>query len=137
MYWVKRTENYDYQVYQLREKEPMNAQYFYHVTGIINEDRSNMPDSQLSLGENSQRPGYPIIEDRNGDGLITTDDIYMDDVLPKISIGFGNTFTWRNFDLDIFMYGQKRRSSGQRRLGPWQTECLFCPSEEHNSGLQH
>ena len=30
----------------------------------------------------------------------------MDDVLPKISIGFGNTFTWRNFDLDIFMYGQ-------------------------------
>lgn len=106
MYWVKRTENYDYQVYQLREKEPMNAQYFYHVTGIINEDRSNMPDSQLSLGENSQRPGYPIIEDRNGDGIITTDDIYMDDVLPKISIGFGNTFTWRNFDLDIFMYGQ-------------------------------
>ncbi len=106
MYWVKRTENYDYQVYQIRDKEPMNAQYYYHVTGIINSDRSNMPDSQLSLGENSQKPGYPIIEDRNGDGIITTDDIYMDDVLPKISIGFGNTFTYKNFDLDIFLYGQ-------------------------------
>ena len=106
MYWVERTENYDYQEYQIREKEPMNAQYFYHVTGIINSDRSNMPDSQLSLGENSQKPGYPIIEDRNNDGIITTDDIYMDDVLPKISIGFGNTFTWKNFDLDIFLYGQ-------------------------------
>lgn len=106
MYWVERTENYDYQEYQIREKEPMNAQYFYHVTGIINADRSNMPDSQLSLGENSQKPGYPIIEDRNNDGIITTDDIYMDDVLPKISIGFGNTFTWKNFDLDIFLYGQ-------------------------------
>ena len=106
MYWVERTENYDYQEYQIREKEPMNAQYFYHVTGIINADRSNMPDSQLSLGENSQKPGYPTIEDRNNDGIITTDDIYMDDVLPKISIGFGNTFTWKNFDLDIFLYGQ-------------------------------
>lgn len=106
MYWVERTENYDYQEYQIREKEPMNAQYFYHVTGIINADRSNMPDSQLSLGENSQKPGYPIIEDRNNDGIITTDDIYMDDILPKISIGFGNTFTWKNFDLDIFLYGQ-------------------------------
>ncbi|MGN0191088.1 MAG: SusC/RagA family TonB-linked outer membrane protein, partial [Candidatus Cryptobacteroides sp.] len=106
MYWVERTENYDYQEYQIRDKEPMNAQYFYHVTGIINADRSNMPDSQLSLGENAQKPGYPIIDDRNNDGIITIDDIYMDDVLPKISIGFGNTFTWKNFDLDIFLYGQ-------------------------------
>lgn len=106
MYWVERTENYDYQVYQIKENEPMNANYFYHVSGIINEDLSNMPDSQWSLGENSQKPGYPIIEDRNNDGIIDTDDIYMDDVLPKISIGFGNTFTYKNFDLDIFLYSQ-------------------------------
>ena len=106
MYWVERTENYDYQEYQIREREPMNANYFYHVTGIINADRSNMPESQLSLGANSQMPGYPIIEDRNSDGVIDINDIYMDDVLPKISIGFGNTFTYKNFDLDIFLYGQ-------------------------------
>lgn len=106
MYWLERTENYDYQEYQIREREPMNANYFYHVTGIINADRSNMPESQLSLGENSQKPGYPIIEDRNKDGIIGVEDIYMDDVLPKISIGFGNTFTYKNFDLDIFLYGQ-------------------------------
>lgn len=106
MYWLERTQNYDYKEYQLRDKEPMNANYFYHVTGIINADRSNMPDSQYSLGENSQRPGYPIIEDRNNDGVIGIEDIYMDDVLPKISIGLGNTFTYKNFDLDIFLYGQ-------------------------------
>ncbi len=106
MYWLERTQNYDYKEYQIRDKEPMNANYFYHVTGIINADRSNMPDSQYSLGENSQRPGYPIIEDRNNDGVIGIEDIYMDDVLPKISIGLGNTFTYKNFDLDIFLYGQ-------------------------------
>lgn len=105
-YWVQRTENYDYKEYQIRENEPMNASYFYHVTGIINADRSNMPDSQLSLGPNSQMPGYPIVEDKNGDDIIDIKDIYMDDVLPKISIGLGNTFTWKSFDLDIFLYGQ-------------------------------
>ncbi len=106
MYWVEREENYDYQTYQIRENEPMNANYFYHVTGIINADRSNIPDSQYTLGENALRPGYPIIEDKSGDGLISEDDIYMDDVLPKISIGLGNTFTYKNFDLNIFLYGQ-------------------------------
>ena len=105
-YWVERTENYDYQEYQIRKNEPMNANYYYHVTGIINSDRSNMPESQKSLGEGNQLPGYPIIEDRNDDGIIDLNDVYMDDTLPKISIGFGNTFTWRNFDLDIFLYGQ-------------------------------
>ena len=30
----------------------------------------------------------------------------MDNTLPKLYFGFGNTFTWKNFDLDIFMYGQ-------------------------------
>jgi hypothetical protein len=106
MYWVERTENYDFQEYQVRENEPMNASYFYHVSGIINSDRSNMPESQYSLDETWQMPGCPIIEDRSGDGVIGLEDIYLDDTLPKISIGFGNTFTYKNFDLDIFLYGQ-------------------------------
>ena len=106
MYWVERTENYDFQEYQVRENEPMNANYFYHVSGIINSDLSNMPESQYSLDETWQMPGCPIIEDRNNDGIIGLEDIYLDDTLPKISIGFGNTFTYKSFDLDIFLYGQ-------------------------------
>ena len=106
MYWLERTENYDYLEYQLRDKEPMNANYFYHVTGIVNIDRSNVPQSQYSLGNWALMPGYPIIEDRNGDDVIGLEDIYLYDVLPQISIGFGNTFTWKNWDLDIFAYGQ-------------------------------
>ena len=106
MYWIERAENYDYQEYQLRVKEPMNANYFYHVKDIVNIDRSNVPESQYSLGDWAVMPGYPIIEDRNGDDIIGLEDIYLYDVLPKLSIGFGNTFTWRNWDLDIFAYGQ-------------------------------
>jgi len=44
--------------------------------------------------------------DKNGDGIIDVNDSYMDNTLPKLYFGFGNTFTWKNFDLDIFMYGQ-------------------------------
>ena len=30
--------------------------------------------------------------------------------LPKIHIGFGNTFVYKDFDLDVFMYGQFGRT---------------------------
>lgn len=104
--WVERMPNYDYQTYQKRDNEPMWAYYYYNTAGIINIDRSNMPDSQRSLPADAQKPGFPIIEDRDGNGVIDEGDIYMDDLLPKLYYGFGNTFTYRNFDLDIYMYGQ-------------------------------
>lgn len=104
--WVERTQNYDYAEYQKKDDEPMNAFYYYNIAGIINEDRSNMPESQRTLPEDAQMPGYYIIEDRNGDGVIDMQDIYMKDVLPSISIGFGNTFRYKDFDLEIFLYGQ-------------------------------
>ena len=84
----------------------MNAFYYYKTAGIINVDKSNMPESQRSLGPAACMPGYPIVEDKNGDGIIDVNDSYMDNTLPKLYFGFGNTFTWKNFDLDIFMYGQ-------------------------------
>ena len=105
-YWIERMPNFDYKKYQKRENEPMSAYYYYKTVGVINEDRSNMPDSQRSLPREAQLPGYPIIDDRNGDGKIDIDDIYMDNTLPKVYYGFGNTFTYKNFDLDIYMYGQ-------------------------------
>lgn len=104
--WVERMPNYDYKTYQKRENEPMSAYYYYNTTGIINADRSNMPDSQRSLPADAQKPGFPIVEDRNGNGVIDEGDIYMDDMLPKLYYGFGNNFVWKNWDLDIYLYGQ-------------------------------
>ena len=101
--WIERMPNYDYKEYQIREKEPSSARYFYETNGIINADKSNMPSSQP---ETAQIPGFPIIVDQNGDGKITTDDIKMTNEVPKLYFGFGNTFTYKNFDLDIFLYSQ-------------------------------
>ena len=74
-YWIERMPNFDYKKYQKRENEPMSAYYYYKTVGVINEDRSNMPDSQRSLPREAQLPGYPIIDDRNGDGKKDIDDI--------------------------------------------------------------
>lgn len=101
--WIERMPNYDYNNYEIRGKVSTNMRYYYKTKGIINADKSNMPASQPEAG---QHPGYPIIVDKDGDGVITKEDIYTTDNTPKIYIGFGNTFRYNNFDLDIFMYSQ-------------------------------
>lgn len=105
-FWKERMPNYDYQAYQQRDDEPLAAMYYYKIDGYINMDRSNMPESQKSLQATAQMPGCPIIDDKNGDGVIDINDIHMRNTTPDLYMGFGNTFVYKNFDLDIFMYGQ-------------------------------
>jgi len=101
--WKERAENYDYNTYELKENAPTNARYFYEVGGIVNSDMSNMPESQP---EAARIPGYPIIVDQNADGEITIDDIVMENEVPTIYWGLDNNFTYKNFDLSIFIYSQ-------------------------------
>lgn len=104
--WVERMPNYDYQVFQIRKNEPMNSVYYYKTTGIINADRSNLTEVQRTLGASACLPGFPLVEDSNGDGKIDLADVNTYDVTPKLYYGFGNTFRYKDFDLDIYMYGQ-------------------------------
>ena len=101
--WMERFPNYIYNTYEKRSNAPYYARYYYEASGILDENLSNMPESQP---EAARKPGYPIIVDRNKDGSITIDDIKMSNEVPDIYFGFGNTFTYKNFDLDIFMYSQ-------------------------------
>ena len=128
--WIERQPNYQYQIWQVKKNEPFNAYYYYKHTGIINSDRSNMPESQKSLPVSAQMPGYPIISDKNGDGIINEDDIYMDDDgQPKLYVGFGNTFKWKGFDLDIYMYGRFgiRRWNRALASGDWNQMSILDP----------
>lgn len=101
--WKERFPGYDYLDYQVRDDEPVNALYFYRTDGIINSDKSNMPSTQPA---DYQQPGCPIIKDLNGDGQITVDDVDMVNVVPKLYWGLGNTFYYKNWDLNIFVYSQ-------------------------------
>ena len=101
--WMSRMPNYDYNTYEKKGVVGSNVQYYYETSGIINADKSNMPSSQPLAG---QKPGYPIIVDQDGNDTINIKDIKMRNLVPTIYFGFGNTFTYKNFDLDIFMYSQ-------------------------------
>lgn len=105
-YWKERLPNYDYQTYQKRNHEPMDAYYFYNITGIINIDRTNMPESQKTLQKEAQLPGCPIIEDQNKDGKIDEKDVCMRDNSPDLYMGITNIFIYKKFELSFFMYGQ-------------------------------
>ena len=111
--WVERVDNYDYKAYQLdadgnpKKDEPVSYAYYYEMDGIVNSTASNIPESQKSLDETWQKPGVAIIKDQNGDGVIDVNDICRANVGdPKLYLGFGNTFTWKNWDLDIYAYGR-------------------------------
>ena len=101
--WKERFSNYDYREYQVRKDEPVNALYYYRTDGIINSDLSNCPSSQP---DDFRIPGYPVIKDLDGDGTITVKDVDMVNVIPTLYWGLGNTFTYKNWDLNIFVYSQ-------------------------------
>ena len=101
--WKERMPQYDYLEYQQRKDEPVNALYFYRTAGIVNSDKSNMPAYLPTL---YQHPGCPIIKDLDGDNEITVKDVDMVNVVPALYWGFDNTFTYKDWDLNIFVYSQ-------------------------------
>jgi hypothetical protein len=129
--WVERFPNYEYKDYELRKNIPVNIMYYYETEGIINMDMTNIPASQPEAG---RLPGYPIIKDQNKDGQITINDIVHKNNIPDIYIGLGNTFRWKNLDLDIFAYSRmgtvkyneiSASPSGMSSEGPNQSVNIF------------
>jgi len=101
--WKEQFPNTYFQEYRQQKDEPVNALYFYRTDGIINSEKSNMPAHQPA---DFQYPGCPIIKDLNGDGQVTVDDVDMVNVIPALYWGLGNTFYYKNWDLNIFVYSQ-------------------------------
>jgi hypothetical protein len=100
---MERMPNYDYKLYEEKDVVTTNAWYYYKTNGIINSEKSNIPASQPA---SAAIPGYPILADKNNDGEITTDDVYMWDTTPDLYFGLGNTFEYINFYLNIHLYSQ-------------------------------
>jgi TonB-dependent starch-binding outer membrane protein SusC len=78
--------------------------YYFKTAGLLQPGQT-VPASQPTTG-GANLPGSPIFVDRNGDGKLDYHDVYKMDPDPKISLGFGNTFRYRQFDLTVFFYGQ-------------------------------
>jgi TonB-linked SusC/RagA family outer membrane protein len=84
--------------------DPVNERYYFKTNGILKVGQT-VPVTQPA-GGGARLPGAPIIVDANGDGKLDGNDLFKLNPDPKISIGFGNDFHYKQFDLSIFFYGQ-------------------------------
>jgi len=83
-------------------RDMVNTYYIFKTNGIL-DGVKEIPASQPA---NARHPGSPIFVDRNSDGVIDTSDVFQINPDPKLAIGFGNTFRYKQLDLMVMFYGQ-------------------------------
>lgn len=106
--------------------QPVGQYYGYKVIGMFKEESDfyqRDADGNFLLDKNGNKlpvalpenqhiakdevwVGDYIFEDLNGDGVIDEQDrTYLGNPEPKFSYGFNNTFTYKGFDMNIFING--------------------------------
>ncbi|GAI77709.1 unnamed protein product, partial [marine sediment metagenome] len=81
---------------------PLGNYYGYVFEGIYNTQEEI--DARPHLP--SDAPGDPKIRDVNNDEIISADDrTILGDSYPDLFFGIGNNFSYKNFDLSIFLQG--------------------------------
>lgn len=99
--WQERFANTVLSAWQ-NPQDLVSSYYVLKTNGII-KDANSVPASQPA---GAKLPGDPIFVDQNHDGKIDASDIVRIDPSVKLSIGFGNTFSYKSFDLNFLFYGQ-------------------------------
>lgn len=86
----------------IQRGSPLSSYYGYVVTGIFQEG-----DDITNSAQPTAEPGFPIFEDRNGDGVINPDDqTIIGNPYPDFTYGIQNSFSYKNLQLDFFIQGQ-------------------------------
>lgn len=80
--------------------EPLTVYYDYDKVGIW------QLDEEEEAAEYNMNPGEIRIRDVNGDGTFNEEDkIVLGSDMPTLSGGMTNTFTYKNFDLSVSVFG--------------------------------
>lgn len=90
----------------VRATDPFNSIYAFKTNGII-QPGETLSAAQQALPARGRQPGNPRIVDLNGDGKFDAADIVRYDSAPDLSLGFGNTFSYKNLDFNISFYGAR------------------------------
>ncbi len=87
---------------------PVGSFYGYVTDGIYRsqDELAKGPDQGLAIGVQGLWLGDIRYKDMDGDGKITpADQTFIGNPNPKFTYGFTNNFTYKNFDLSIFLQG--------------------------------
>ncbi len=91
--------------------KPIGSYFGYVTDGIFNTYDEVKASAQYDYGKNdfeqTTRPGDFRFKDLNGDGRITAEDrTYLGSPLPDFVFGIPLSFSYANFDLNLFFQGQ-------------------------------
>ncbi len=127
---------------------PMGDLYMYVVEGTFN----NEEDLERYAKLGSQGVGDLRYRDANGDGVINANDqVRVGNYQPKFVFGLGNTFSYKNFDLNVLLdgsYGAKvyrsqelplslsrwLENGSRESLGRWRSESDPGNGRYHRAG---
>lgn len=111
--WLDRGPNWISQPYE-KADAPLRAWYTYEAVGIL-QPGEKAPEHQPDLV-----PGMMKLKDQNDDKILNQYDmVYVDNGDPKVIYGFNNSFRFKNFDLNIYLYGEAGRLRGESYYEGW------------------
>lgn len=89
---------------RISEGEPIGMIYGYKTDGILQLDED--PGAQPFFPAKIIRHGDRKYVDKNGDGVITTQDYFkLGNANPDFSFGFGNQLSYKGITLDVYFQG--------------------------------
>ena len=108
--WVKRNPEVALAEY-IGEKDAIDAIYGWETNGIITSKEdipSYMPNANI---------GNVIYKDQNGDNVLDSKDVVkLGNRTPRWMIGLGNTFNWKNLDLNFYFYSASGYKKGMGQI---------------------
>lgn len=89
--------------------QSINVAYTYERLGLwqdTSEDQAEM--AKFNAKGHNFEPGMVRVKDQNGDYQITANDdrVIIGNTRPRWTVGLGNNFTYKNWDLSIFITGR-------------------------------
>lgn len=109
-------------LFQTQEQVDAYYEKYYWNADHTGPKEGNILPAPGKQKTNTLRPGARIVEDINGDGKITRDDIeYAGDASPRLSFGIKGGLEWKGIDFNVFFQGignQKILRTGYM-YAPW------------------
>lgn len=128
--WIERSPQWKKAIYE-HEDDMLNARYLYISDGLVQPEDMN-PDGTCKIPHMpNAKPGMIKYKDLHGrdengnltdgpDGILDDADMeYLGTATSKFYLGFGNTFEWKGFDLNIFFYGYFGRQLANPAYSDW------------------
>jgi len=115
-------------IFQTQEEVDAYYEAYYWNANRTGPKPNNIIPAPSESGTGRLRPGARRVVDNNGDGAITTDDLYYaGDMAPRLTFGFKAGLEWNGIDVQAFFQGVGKQTvlrSGYL-AAPWMTNYVM------------